>query len=978
MADHLRLGIDLGSTTAKEVLVGPDGNVIHENYGRHNADNRATLSRDLASMVTGNLVTPDQMVTVAMTGTGAKVLAEQIGVPFTQELKATEALFRNSFFPGVTTYIELGGEDSKIVRVTYDEEGDLVRIDPTMNLTCAAGTGSIIEQVASRMGTDVAGLNQLAREWPDDGELLPTGYRCGVFLRNAIQESSNLGYSLPQLAKSAFYGVAGQTMQLAKGTPIDGRRVQMAGGALYYSPELSRAFEEIISMQSPGAEIVRPTEEALYYPALGAALGSSTTIAFGALQARLAESINIRGSYDQLPPIFAGPEDRAAFLERHNSDVTAERSDEFTPKLFLGIDAGSTTIKIVLLNKRGQIVHDSYFSNKADIKTALANVLADLYEVIPDSSHITYTVATGYGGEDIAVRAFKADEYVVEMSAHHKAAKTLAPDVGCVVDVGGKDVKVMMCDENGYTTRKNEICSSGSGSFLEDAATLLFGKSVKEISEMALNAQHPASVNERCTILFTSAMRGLLQKNVPAEDIAAGLICGLARNIARREVHAGAKFQEALEGRPILVQGGTFLNDALLAAFENQLGMPVIRPSGGLSGIMGAYGAAVMAMEKGTESDHRSSLLPATELGGVEISIDHVASIRERIDPSLPDLFNLNYQLLFDRDMEPKGPNQRGTVGIPRALDMYKNFPLFCEAFTRLGFRVVLSSESNEKAQLESAHTILGDNDCFPEKLSHSHVIELAKSDVDFVFMPSCRWGRPPFAGMRDSYSCPLVSGTPIRIADNIHEVRTSEIPFLNPSMSLLDKKEFARELRETLKGQGYRLSKKEIGAAVEYAWQEQDRFEADLKQAGEDALQSLRDSGKRAIVLACRPYQIDPLVHHLAPDIIRSMGYGVLTADSISHLADPPQLNVRDQWALPTHLYRAASAVCKYPDQLEFVHLSSMGCGPDIVAEIELERILSAHGKKYTFLRLDEQDGFGAIKLSMGALIDSMKDPRP
>jgi predicted CoA-substrate-specific enzyme activase len=1001
----LQVGIDVGSTTVKVVALR-DGQIVFDTYESHKADPRSTLINALSQLACELSVGDapnDTLANVAMTGTGAMSLAKQLGAQFVQEINAS-ATATLRVVPDADVVIDLGGEDGKITFFSRDgatEDGKPVT-DMKMKMTgqCAAGTGAIIEQMATLLDTTPAGLNDLARHHSESGGagndgLVPISSRCGVFMKDDLQPQINRGVPKAVLATSVYRAVAVQSLgQLARGHQLGGKTVFL-GGPLHYQDQLRRQFEYEITNRDSEATFISP-ENSHLFPAIGAALMASEAISLSTLVGKIEEVSNQEIDYGSDPPLFTSRDEYNAFVGRHEQ-AKVRRSEEFTDDLYLGIDIGSTTIKAALVNSRGELVWDWYNVNGGDILATVKTLLGEMYRVIPDKSHIASTVTTGYGGEFIG-DVLHAEVDMVETEMHLRAAQEFMPDVDSIIDIGGKDAKFIRVrdkDSGEFSININDSCSSGSGAFLQYAARM-FGTSLDDMVRQALFAEKPFANSTRCTIFMTSSVRAAQKMGVNPADIAAGLCYASPRSVMQKVIRS--KNPRAALGEKIIVQGGTFQNDAVLRAFENLIGCEVVRPD--ISGCMGAYGAALTARDLGGE---RSGLPTADQLDSLRVSDSQwgllsgsvIGGETLKVDDSIPNLVNFKYNLLFDRDMNPDPDvSRKGRVGIPRVLNMYEDFPFWHRFFTAIGFEVVLSDESSKELSRSGTDTVLSDNICLPAKLSHGHIINLFSklssygrdSGLDFIFSPDVREERGgEFKGMSGHLNCPVIAGYSNLLRENVvpsvpSNIR-SDIEVLTPSLPLYagNDRFLAQRLLEEI-GSKAGVSLAQIKRAIKAARLADQQFVEAVQQKGEETIDWLRTEEKKrsrhGIVLAGRPYHIDPLTNLGIPTLIQSLGFAVLTEDAISHLAKDSgamRLRVRDQRAYHARLYRAAEVVGGMSN-LDFVQLNSFGCGMDAFTISQVEDILESHHKLVTTLRIDDSSTLGANKIRLRSLRGAIK----
>ncbi|MDR2253370.1 MAG: acyl-CoA dehydratase activase-related protein, partial [Bifidobacteriaceae bacterium] len=1000
----LRLGIDIGSTTVKAVALDGAGAVFKE-YRRHNADVRLELAKLLRAVAQAH---PGRAALVAVTGSGGLGVAQALGVEFVQEVIAgTEAIRRLE--PEADVIIELGGEDAKI---TYLRPV----LEQRMNGTCAGGTGAFIDQMATLLGVDAAGLNALAR---DHTTLYPIASRCGVFAKTDLQPLLNDGAAREDLAASIFQAVATQTIAgLACGRPVRGRVVAL-GGPLHFLDQLRAAFERALT--APGTSLVAPPEGQLAV-AFGAALlaesprraqlGAGAPPAFEpvALEALAARAHNsdrsgVAGA-GRLRVLFADRAERDAFEARHAAARLEQIPiEQAKGACFLGIDAGSTTIKAVLIDESDRICYSHYAPNQGSTVKAAVGIVQEVRKTLPRNAIIARSCVTGYG-ESLIRAALRVDVGVVETIAHHRAADHFRPGVTAVVDIGGQDMKYLRIVDGAIDEiRLNEACSSGCGSFLQTFAQTM-GLSLEAFCEAALASFAPVDLGSRCTVFMNSSVKAAQKEGAAVGDIAAGLSYSVVRNALYKVI----KLREAGQlGREVVVQGGTFLSDAVLRAFELLTGLEVTRPD--RAGLMGAFGAALVARES-FRPGRPSSLAPPLTLRGLQVVTStetcrlcqnhckctvsefgdgsrHVSGNRcerggdkEKPKSALPNLFDYKYKRLFAYRRLTEKAATRGDIGVPRVLNIYENYPLWFTVLTRLGFRVTLSGRSSHELFVAGMDSIASENICYPAKLAHGHIEQLIARGVRTIFYPSVSYERELAPGADDHFNCPIVTGYPQVLANNVEALRAgARVRLINPFFNLASPEKLAERLVDVF--QDWAVTLEEARDAVAAGYAEQAAFAADVAKAGEEALDFARRTGTRAVVLAGRPYHVDPEIHHGIPELITSLGMAVLTEDSVAHLGELDRpLRVRDQWAYHSRLYQAAAAT-RLMDGVELVQLNSFGCGLDAITTDQVQEILRSAGRVHTCLKIDEVSNLGAARIrlrSLAAAADerSRRAPRP
>ncbi|WP_202903349.1 2-hydroxyacyl-CoA dehydratase [Gorillibacterium massiliense] len=977
----MHIGLDVGSTTAKLVAVSGMGQILFQVYKRHLSDVKKTalqLLEELRSLF------PDAEATMQISGSAGLALAKPMGVSFIQEVVAcTDAVER--FIPDADVVIELGGEDAKII---YLSGG----VEQRMNSACAGGTGAFIDQIAALLQTDAEGLNELAKRYE---VLYPIASRCGVFAKTDVQPLLNEGARREDISASIFQSVVAQTIGgLACGRPIRGK-VAFLGGPLTFLSELRKRFAETLKLTPENA--VFP-ENAQYFVALGAAFGSrkDEALPLAVWLKRLRQSeFSVSDGSATLPPLFRDADELEDFRTRHR-EASASRGDlsGYEGPCYLGIDAGSTTTKIVLTGQEDELLYTFYGSNKGNPLQSVIDGMKDLYAQLPMSAYIARSAVTGYG-EGLIKAALCADIGEIETVAHYKAAYKFRPDVDLILDIGGQDMKCMKI-RNGTidSVLLNEACSAGCGSFLESFSQAL-GLEVKEFAEQALLAEHPVDLGSRCTVFMNSKVKQVQKEGATVPDLSAGLSYSVIKNALQKVI----KLRNPADlGERVVVQGGTFLNEAVLRAFELQTGANAVRPD--IAGIMGAYGCALIARESWQEGEV-GSLLSLEELESFTYGVTrrrcglcgnrclltvnkfpqsgtYITGNRcergagkEKAVSGIPNLSRYKYDRLFAYESLPSEVAPRGTVGIPRVLNMFENYPLWHTFFTKLGYRVVLSPATDKGLYEKGLESVPSESACYPAKLAHGHIESLLEKGVDLIFYPSVVYEKKEMEEASNHYNCPVVASYPEVIRTNMDGLKERNVPYFNPFVTLDNQKALASELARTFPD----IPKKEVLAAVAAAWEEQDAFRAEIRRKGEETLQYLQETGRKGIVLAGRPYHVDPGVNHGIPELIAGYGMAVLTEDSIAHLGhiDHP-LRVVNQWTYHARLYRAASYVAEMSN-LELVQLTSFGCGLDAVTADMVQEILENQNKMFTLLKIDEIRNLGAPRIRIRSLMAAMKE---
>lgn len=982
----LQIGLDVGSTTAKLVVLNEQKEILYKSYQRHFSDIKKTTV-SLLKKVSEKF--PNANLKMIASGSSGLGLCEKTGISFIQEVVAcTEAVKATE--PNIDVIIELGGEDAKIIYLTNG-------LEQRMNSACAGGTGAFIDQIAALLNTDAAGLNELAK---GAEKIYPIASRCGVFAKTDVQPLLNEGARKEDIAASVFQAVVNQTIAgLANGRPIRGN-VAFLGGPLTFLTELRKRFMETLHLSD---EHVLHTENGHYYVALGAALEcqKESSVNIDEIIQILTESKPIinTNSANKNGVLFESRNDYKEFIMRHEkAKVKKAPLSTYQGDAFIGIDAGSTTTKMTLIGKDDEVLFTFYEKNKGNPIQTVREGLAKLYEELPEGVTIRRSAVTGYG-EKLIQSAYQIDDGIIETVAHYQAAKKFQPNVDFIIDIGGQDMKCIKI-KNGVidSIHLNEACSAGCGSFLESFAETL-GQSVQSFSKLALTAESPVDLGSRCTVFMNSRVKQVQKEGASIDNISAGLAYSIVTNALYKVIKL--KSVEEL-GDKIVVQGGTFLNDSVLRAFEKMTGKEVIRPD--LAGLMGAYGCALVA-KKNWDGKETTTLIPKNKLYDFQVKITHSrcgicenhcpitinrfpdkrtfitgnrcerGAGKRKLASTLPNLVKEKYDKLFNRQSISGEQAYRGQIGIPRVLNIYENYPFWHTFFTELGFEVVLSNNSSKKLFEKGIETIPSESVCYPAKLSHGHIMNLIEKGVKTIFYPSIVYEEMENKAQQNHYNCPVVASYPEVIRVNMEEqLRENGITYLNPFLTIEKPKALLNELCAIFPT----IEKIEIKKALQKARQEDVQFNEWLKRRGEDVLKQLKVEDKIGIVLAGHPYHIDPAIHHDLADEITRLGMAVLTEDSICHLAP---LNYRhevvNQWTFHSRLYQAADVVKENPN-LELVHITSFGCGLDAITTDAVQEILEKDHQLYTWIKLDEISNLGAARIrlrSLKAAIEERKE---
>ena len=955
------LGIDIGSTTVKIAILDEENQLLFADYERHFANIQETLAHLLgeAHEKLGELT-----LQPVITGSGGLALANHLGIPFTQEVIAVSTSLK-ALAPQTDVAIELGGEDAKII---YFEGGN---VEQRMNGICAGGTGSFIDQMASLLQTDATGLNEYAKDYK---ALYPIAARCGVFAKTDIQPLINDGATKPDLSASIFQAVVNQTISgLACGKPIRGH-VAFLGGPLHFLSELRESFIRTLKLDEEHTII---PENSHLFAAIGSALNAKedNSISLTEMKDRLRNSIKLDFEVERMELLFASQEEYDTFAKSQSS-YKVKTGDLATYKgnCYLGIDAGSTTTKTALVGEDGTLLYSFYSSNNGNpLKTTIRSI-KEIYELLPKDVKIAYSCSTGYG-EALIKAALLLDEGEVETVSHYYAAAFFDPEVDCILDIGGQDMKcIKIRNQTVDSVQLNEACSSGCGSFIETFAKSL-NYTVQDFAKAALFAKHPIDLGTRCTVFMNSKVKQAQKEGAEVSDISAGLAYSVIKNALYKVI----KVSDASElGKHIVVQGGTFYNDAVLRSFEKIANCQAIRPD--IAGIMGAFGAALIARERYQEGE-KTSMLSIDQINSLQyttsmancrgctnncrLTINKFSGGRQYVSGNrcergigkeknkdhIPNLYEYKYKRIFSYAPLTADRATRGKVGIPRVLNMFENYPFWYTFFTELKYEVVLSPTSTRKIYELGIESIPSESECYPAKLAHGHVTWLIRNGVKFIFYPCIPYERNEFPDAVNHYNCPIVTSYAENIKNNVDELNDPSITFRNPFLAFTSEEILANRLVEEFKD----IPAEEVKAAVHKGWEEMAAARRDVQKKGEETLKYLEDTGRHGIVLAGRPYHIDPEIHHGIPDLINSYGIAVLTEDSISHLAPVERpIRVNDQWMYHSRLYAAANYV-KTRDDLDLIQLNSFGCGLDAVTTDEVYEILDGGDKIYTCVKNDE-----------------------
>lgn len=982
MANILRAGIDIGSTTIKMVVLDEQNNIIFQQYTRHFSDTIAAFQ----TMVTNaQHVLRKKLLSVIFTGSGGMGIAQALELPFVQEVIASANAVRQ-IIPTTNTAIELGGEDAKITYFGSTAE-------QRMNGVCAGGTGAFIDHMAALLHTDPLGLNELAKSYKT---IYPIASRCGVFAKTDVQALMNEGVSKEDIAASVIQAVVNQTISsLAQGRAIGGK-VAFLGGPLHFLSALRQRFIETLGLKDD--QILTP-ECSPYFVALGAALASlQNSVSYEKLYDEALKLSDLsQRSEPPLSPLFTDSQEYERFIARHEQhSVKRSNLAEYVGKTYLGIDAGSTTTKLALIGEDGSLLYSYYGSNKGKPLETVIAALKDIYPRLNDNTQIAYSAVTGYG-EQLIKAALQVDIGEIETVAHLKAAKHFLPDVTFVLDIGGQDMKSFFVRDGVISSiMLNEACSAGCGSFIETFAQAM-NMPVSDFAQLGLEAENPVDLGSRCTVFMNSKVKQAQKEGAKVSDISAGISMSVVKNALFKVI----RLKNTRElGDKIVVQGGTFYNNAVLRAFEQTIGQDVVRPD--IAGLMGAFGAALIAREScviGT----KTSLLPVAELGSFSthttnhrcqlcgnhclITTQHFSNGLEfhagnRCERGIgkakpadgpPNLYAYKYQRVFRYEALPEQLARRGVIGIPRVLNIYEDYPFWFTLFTKLGYRVIISGRSSRKLYELGLETIPSDSICYPAKLAHGHISDLLRKGVKKIFYPCIPYNMQEDETADNCYNCPIVTSYPENIKSNMDCLRDKDILFLHPFLPLHHRDRLLIRLAEELSGEG--ISKQELVQAVDEAYAELERYKGDVRSKGQEALTYMAEKHVKGVVLAGRPYHIDPEINHGLPELISSYGLVVLSEDSVRHLGVVPRpLRVVDQWTYHSRLYAAAEFAAKQPD-VELIQINSFGCGLDAVVIDQVKELLDTNNRIHTVIKLDEINNLGAARIRVRSLLATLND---
>ncbi|HFD2050203.1 acyl-CoA dehydratase activase-related protein [Clostridium perfringens] len=971
---YYKIGIDAGSTTLKCIVLNEEDKILYSNYERHYSKVREKLIEELENI---KGIIENKKFKIAITGSAGYGISKEYNLPFVQEVFATTLAIKR-YYDDVDVAIELGGEDAKIIFLTGGFE-------ERMNSSCAGGTGAFIDQMAHLMGLTVDEMDNLSLKHENIYEIAS---RCGVFAKTDIQPLLNQGARKEDISASVFQSVVNQTIGgLAQGRSIEGK-IMFLGGPLYFCKGLRERFIKTLKLKDN--DVVSP-ENAQVFVAIGSAIYSKENnkkYEYDELLNIIKENHNEISTMNIIDPLFNSEEEYNEFKERHQkAKVKVSDINNYTGDAYIGIDAGSTTTKVVLIDKEDNILYEYYGSNKGNPIEVVKKELKHIYNICRKKIKIMGSAVTGYG-EELIKKAFSIDFGIVETVAHYIAASHFNPKVDFILDIGGQDIKCFKIKDGIVANiMLNEACSSGCGSFIESFANQM-GYDVETFSKLGLFAKHGADLGSRCTVFMNSSVKQAQKEGATVEDLSAGLSVSVVKNALYKVIRA--KSLDEL-GKNIIVQGGTMYNDAILRAFEKELGMNVIRPS--ISGLMGAYGCALYAKRKKIKESkiiskedlesftHKSKIAKCglcTNRCNLTINIfndgeKYISGNRcekptgNKKSESIPNMYQYKYKKL--REYESLDEGKRGTIGLPMVLNMYENIPLWATFFKELGFKVVLSDESNKKMYLKGQHTIPSDTVCYPAKLAHGHIENLISKNIEHIFYPCMSYNFDE--GISDNcFNCPVVAYYPELLKTNVKELDSNN--FMMEYLSLNNKKLLSKQLYGILSKTFGDIKQKEVKNALEKAYIEYDKYTKHIKEKGEEFIEYAKNNNKKVIVVAGRPYHIDPEINHGIDKVLSSLGIVVLTEDSIEVSNEKPKVNILNQWTYQARLYNAAYYVAKNKD-MELIQLVSFGCGTDAITSDEVKDILERNNKIYTQLKIDETNNLGAAKIRIRSLLEAI-----
>lgn len=967
----MKIGLDVGSTTIKCVVLDDDRNIIYKTYERHFSKIIEKMVEILENIKQNIRI--EEKVSLAISGSAGMGVAQSCNIPFVQEVYATRIAAKNMGMQS-DVIIELGGEDAKILFLTNGME---VR----MNGSCAGGTGAFIDQMATLLKVDVSKMNDLATDYE---KIYTVASRCGVFAKSDIQPLLNQGARKNDVAKSIFMAVVNQTVSgLAQGRKIEGNILYL-GGPLTFMSALRDSFDEVLHTKG-----ICP-ENSLYYVSLGAAFCANKMLDLDEIIMDV-KNYSAKGNFAYNPPLFSNKEKYEKFLQRHdNFHVNNVDVNSYKGKAYLGIDAGSTTVKAVLLNEDNEILLSSYQSNSGNPVPIVKEFIEKIYREYPDIK-IVSSASTGYG-EDIVKNAFNIDYGIVETMAHFTAAKHFMPDVEFVIDIGGQDIKCFKIRDGVVDDLfLNEACSSGCGSFLQTFANAL-GYSIEDFAKLALFAKQPVDLGSRCTVFMNSSVKQAQKDGATIEDISAGLAISVVKNALYKVIRASSPDEL---GKKIVVQGGTFLNDAVLRAFEIEMGVNVVRPN--IAGLMGAFGAALYAKNK-MSKDGTSTIISKSGMDNFKHKITVVNCGKcnnhcrltvntfdnkrkyiagNRCDKPLnkkvqnDDLNMYAYKLSLLEQYKSYEGSRDETIGIPMGLNMYELLPFWYAFFKTLGFSIKVSDLSNRKLYLRGQQTIPSDTVCFPAKLMHGHVQNLLDSGINTIFYPCLSYNLDEHLG-DNHYNCPVVAYYPEVIAANMPDIKN--ITFIKDYLGIHNKKKFPEKAFNMLIKYFNGITLNQVKEAVKNAFEEYDKYFDNVRTKGNQIIDTATKRGKQIIVLSGRPYHVDPEINHGIDKLILSNNAAIISEDIISCNESKFKTNVLNQWTYHSRLYAAAKYIKDKPN-MHLVQLVSFGCGVDAITTDEVREILEDSKQIYTQIKIDEITNLGAVNIRLKSLFAAIED---
>ena len=961
----MRIGIDIGSTTIKCVVLDDDGKLLHKSYERHFAMITEKTREVLKGLIDKFNIT--EPVVCAFSGSAGMGIAETAAIPFVQEVYATKVAISHRL-PETDVVIELGGEDAKILFLSGN-------LEVRMNGTCAGGTGAFADQMASLMQIETGEMNELAKNYE---KIYSIASRCGVFAKTDIQPLLNQGARKEDISASIFYAIVNQTLTgLAQGHPIEGNVVYL-GGPLTFLTERRRAFDKTI-----GCEGTCP-DDSLVFVALGAAYYAEEKVDLVKAYETIGQKTDLKNS-SALEPLFASEEEYNEFIERHEAhSVPRKEGIPYEGDAYLGIDSGSTTLKVILTDSEGSIIFSKYQSNRGKPIEVVRETLIEMFEKYPNVKIVSSAV-TGYG-EDMMKSALGIDYGVVETVAHFTAAKYFMPDVEFIIDIGGQDMKCFKI-RNGAIDNifLNEACSSGCGSFLQAFASAL-GYPIDEFARLGLYGKNPVDLGSRCTVFMNSSVKQAQKEGATVENISAGLSISVVKNALYKVIRVHSV--EEL-GKKIVVQGGTFLNNAVLRAFEKEIGANVIRPD--IAGMMGAYGAALYAKQMKTHEGY-SSILSYEDLktftytiknvtcsgcnNKCHLTVNNFGNGRKFIggnrcekpvtNKAQDDTLNLYEYKLSLLEAFPKGEGKRGTIGLPMGLNMYEMYPFWNTLFRELGFKVEMSGFSNRKLYLKGQSTIPSDTVCFPAKLMHGHIQALIEKGVDAIFYPCMTYNFNENKG-QNHFNCAVIAGYPEVIEANT--LNFGNIKYINDYVGPHNRGAFPKKMKEVLEKHFGKFNTGAVNSACKKAYAAYDEYMQKVLNKGREIVNEARRRGMRIVVLAGRPYHADPEINHGIHKLIAALGFAVVSEDAVAALMPSMRVNLLSQWTYHHRLFSAARFVTEQKDMF-LVHLVSFGCGLDALTTDEVSATLEKYGHLYTQIKIDEVTNLGAVKIRLRSLV--------